>query len=215
MKFKGEVIGVEELKALFERAPKTYIRYFRAFLNYAGKIFIGNKSKDGVLREKLSGKKSLRSGGPWSRKFINSVARYEIDREKMVMHAGIIYSSKKKIHEIMELLESGYSKNTGNYMIVPNYREMHDKKPIGTFSRMVTSNQLKPIFTRGKIYYIDKQTGKLLFTGVKQIAVKSQFNFDETWKGVEPKISKKADTVLDRATAAVEKAESKGVMFDG
>jgi len=210
MKFQGRVIGDAEVLEMMKRAPAIYMRYMRAYLNFAGKTFIGNKKKNGYLRNLLASKGATRSGH-WSTKFINSVARYELSPDGMAMRAGIIYNNKKKIHEIMEQLESGFTRNTSGYMIVPNHRDLPagTKKPMMLFNNMLNADALKTIFKHGNIYYISKETGRILFTGTKQIRVRSQFNFDSAWQVVEGKINKKADSVLDRATIAVEKKEAK------
>lgn len=210
MIFKGKVIGDAEVLDMIKRAPSVYMRYMRAYLNYAGKTFIGNKKKNGYLRNLLANKGATRSGH-WSTKFINSVARYELSNSGLAMRAGIIYNNKRKIHEIMENLESGFTRNSTGYMIVPNHRDLPagTKKPMALFNNMLNSNALKIIFKHGNIYYISKETGRIMFTGTKQIRVKSQFNFESAWSAVKGKIDKKADSVLDRATAAVEKKEAK------
>jgi hypothetical protein len=207
MIFQGRVIGDQEVTEMLKRAPKIYIRYMRNYLSYAGNTFVGSKKKDGRLRDILS-RKSATRGGTWSRKFINAVARYEVDKTQLIMTAGIIYKDKKKIHEIMELMESGYNKNTSGYMIVPNRKEVKVQKAMSLFNQMINSNMLRLIFKRGNIYYINKDTGNLMFTGTKHIQIKPQFNFKQAWSDVEPKIQKKADSILDRATKAVEKAEA-------
>ena len=210
MIFKGRVIGDDEVLEMVKRAPAIYMRYMRAYLNFAGKTFIGNKKKNGYLRNLLANKGATRSGH-WSTKFINSVARYELAPNGRAMRAGIIYNNKKKIHEIMEQLESGFTRNTSGYMIVPNHRDLPagTKKPMMLFNNMLNAGALKTIFKHGNIYYISKETGRIMFTGTKQITVRSQFNFDTAWMAVKGKIDKKAASVLDRATVAVEKKEAK------
>lgn len=204
--FKGKLIGDYEVKELMKRAPAIYIRYFRNYLAYAGRVFIGTKNRDGALRKELADKKGLR--GPWERKFVNAAANWTLDKQKLEMRAGIIYSNKKKIHEIMELMETGYQRTTGGYMIVPNYKEVQSKKPLGLFQQMINAKMFRLIFKSGNIYYVNKNNDKLMFVGTKKISVKPQYNFDRTWRSVEPKINKKADTILDRATKAVEKKEN-------
>lgn len=208
--FRGRLIGDEQLIELYKNAPAIYTRYFKAYLNYAGKTFIGTKGKKGHLREVLTRNTSLRSGTGWSDKFVNSVANYRLDKEKLEMRAGIIYTNPKKIHKIMELMESGYTKNSNKYMIVPNYKEVRGiGKPIGLFNQMMSARMLRPIFKHGNIYFINKSTGNLMFTGTRHIQVKPQFNFQAEWNTVEPKITRKANSVLDRATKAAEKADLK------
>lgn len=207
MRFKGRIVGDDEVHAMMKRAPAVYVRYFRAYLAYAGRVFVGTKTKDGALRSELAQKNAMR-GGTWSRKFVNSVARFEIDKKKLTMRAGIIYSTQKKIHEIMELMESGYTRTNGGYMIVPNYKEITNKKPIGLFSQMLNAKMFRLIFKHGNIYYVNKNNDKLMFIGMKRISVKRQFNFDRTWNSVEPKITTKANKILQQATEAVERKEN-------
>lgn len=235
MKFHGRVIGDEEVLDMIKRAPAVYMRYMREYLKYAGKVFIGTKKtvreahttrrgiktshnatmfKNGIMRNTLGSIQSTR-GGTWQRNFVNTAANYEIDNNAMRMRAGVIYNNKKLVHTIIEDLESGYTRNSSGRMLIPNYKNLTSSalsgvyKASGIFGKLMDANRLKPIFKHGNIYYIDKKDGKLLFTSTKQIRIKPQFNFDTLWLAAQPQIRAKADTVLDRATVAVEKKEAK------
>lgn len=228
MMFKGEIINDKQVKELFERAPKVYIRYFRNYLVWSGKKFIGNKIKsvvthksrgrtytkkvsiqqNGNLRKMLAEHDAIR-GGKWAQKFINTAANWRVDKEKLEMRAGILYNSKKKIHEIAEQMESGFSRTSSKYMIVPNYKEVGQfAKPIGLFSSMMNSNSLRPIFKHGNIYYVSKHTKKIYFIGIKKMSVQSQFDFWGAWNAIEPVIKDKSKSILDMATKAVEEGKN-------
>jgi hypothetical protein len=230
--FKGRILDDNQVKKIIEIAPAIFIRYMVAYLNYAGKTFIGAKEKgrgkhtsrtgrvydrnvtsfnDGYLRNLLNNLPAAR-GGSWQRNFVNAAANYRIDKNRLEMRAGIIYTEKKKIHEIMEQMESGFTRNSSGYMIIPNYKALNkysdsNKKPIGIFGDMIDRNELTMIFKGGNVYYIHKNTNELMFVGTKKIKVQKQWDFNSAYEAVRPQIEKKARTVIDRATKAATKKE--------
>lgn len=227
--FKGKILNDTELIKVMESSPAIYTRYMRSYLNFAGRTFIGNKEKgrgkhvgrtgrvfnrnvtsfkDGYLRS-LLGSLQANRGGNWQRNFVNAVANYKLDREKLEMRAGIIYSNKKLIHEIMEQLETGYSRDSSGYMIIPNYKaisDFHGLKPIAYFHQLLKDSVLRMVFKNGKIFYINRFDRTLMFTGAKNVKIKKQFDFEKAYDAVRPKIEKRASRVLDAATKAAEKA---------
>ena len=211
--FKGRAVNDEEVLEIMNRAPAVYIRYMRAYLNYAGRVFIGTKKKDGVLRKLLGSLKASR-GGTWQRKFVNAAANFRLDKNILEMRAGIIYTNKKKIHEIMEQLESGATKNSDKYMIIPNRKEISALKHMGLFKGMINSKQLRTIYKRGNVYFIDKKTNRLLFTGTKRVVVPKKWDFESTYETVRPNIDKRGMLVLDKATAAIDKKEASGIQIE-
>jgi hypothetical protein len=210
--FKGRVLNDDQIKEIMEISPVVYTRYMLAYLRFAGRTFIGTKKKNGVLREILSGLQSVR-GSTWQSRFVNAAANFRVDKNRLEMKAGIIYTEKKKIHEIMEQMESGFTRTSSGYMIVPNYKalkrypETSNKKPIGIFNDLIRKDELTMIFKGGNIYYIHKNTNEIMFVGTKKITIKKQWDFNSAYEVVRSKIEKRASNVIDRATKAATKKE--------
>ena len=60
------------------------------------------------------------------------------------------------------------------------------------------------MFKNGKVYYVDKKTGKLLFVGTKSIAVAKQFEFYGKWNETKPKIISDLHVSIDNACRDVQ-----------
>ena len=231
----GRLMNHDEIVKIMKRAPDIYGRYLRRWLNREGKYFIGTKNKstrikastgrktrftaghDGLIRGQLVNKKTSR-GKLWESRIIRTL-RYRIKDKRqlnMQLEAGLLYNSRKQVHEIMEMMESGGTITSRNYMTVPVYQNLIK---IHTFNRNAKANwifhdkvrrkQFNVIFKNGKIYYIDKRTGLMLFVGKKTVIVKKQFEFHSVWNSIQSDILDEAEKVFDRATSAVEKSKGK------
>jgi hypothetical protein len=205
-KLNGELVGEEKLKKIFESSPKIFTVYMMKYLRWSGNTMIGSKKKDGAVRQAMSVLKKRKNGKPWERKFINMLFNYRIDRETLTMRAGLLYTNKKKIHEIGELLESGWNTTSNEFMVLPNYKEIDTdiSKYNGRFHRMLNAKELRFFYSKGVVLYFDKESGKLLFTGVKNTGVKSRFNFENAIASVRPGVEKKADAMLKKALERIE-----------
>jgi hypothetical protein len=239
----GKIYGHEDIVEMVNIAPQVYIRHMRSLLNKIGRYFIGsNKSsktkgasvkgrsrkarlafndkfvdspKRGLIRGQLIGKKnSLHQ--PWEDKFINAAINYRLTDSNtlnMKMRAGVIYTNKKKIHELMEFFEQGGTINNSKYMPVPIYDNFRSKfnnfkNQHSIFTSMMRQKKLGLILKGSKVYYIDKSTGKILFVGTKRVTVKKQYDFYGKWNAAQGKITSDFMDAVDNATKKVMEAYS-------
>jgi hypothetical protein len=198
-KLDGKILGAEELKAIYEQGPKIVDTYFMKFFRFAGNQTSGSKKKDGVLRTALRGFRKTSNGQPYENKFVNML-NYRIDRNKMEMRSGLLYTTAKVPHQIMEGLESGVSRTkSSGYFIVPNYENVKSKIPMNMFHQMINAKQLTFAFKNNNVLYFDKKTSKVMFVGIKTIKINKKFDFNSIVDGVTPKLLKKSESVLQDA----------------
>lgn len=212
-RFKGEIVNEEQVKKILESAPAIVKTYMKKYMRYAGNAFIGSKRKDGAVRKALAERRKP-DGQGWARKFINAAANYRIDDVLMTMRAGVVYTNKKKIHEIMELLETGFDSTSQGYKIFANREEAkfaNNREMISCFHRMLNSKKLTFVFKNNNILYFDKDTKKLMFVGSKRTHFDKKWDFEKEINSVYGKVEKKAAKVLD---LAVEDAQNHAKFTD-
>lgn len=198
LRIDGKILNTQEILDICKDSPAIFKTHFLKYLRYAGNQLIGSKRKDGAVRKVLNTKKNVKNGDGWRSQFVN-LFNYKLDTNNMQMRAGLLYTNKKKVHQIMELMEQGGKIRSNKYMIMPIWRNTYETK-LGNFFKMSANKQLKMIFARGKIFYIDKNTNNLLYIGTKEIDIKRQFNFDSLVDSVSKKIIKKSGKVIEAAT---------------
>lgn len=168
-------------------------------------------AKHGLIRAQLHNKRTG-IGKAYSDKFLNTAFNYRIensDRIEMKLRAGTLYTEKKKVHEIIEFLEQGGTIHSSKYMPVPIYENISSKPAgfkgyQGIFKFLLKNKRLSQMFKNGRVYYVDKTTGKLLFVGTKSISVAKQFEFYGKWNEAQSKIISDLHVSIDNACRDVQ-----------
>lgn len=202
LNIKGKLIGEQEIKAMLNKAPAIYLKNIRKWIITEGKGFIGVKGKPGVMRKKMQKK-------GWQDKFTNTAINWKITNDNKInmgMKAGVLYTNKKKIHEIMEFLGNGGTINSSKFMIVPSKNlNKGVKKHHGYFKQQLKASKLFAVYQNNKAYYFDKVTNQLMFTGVKTVKVKKQFDVENEWNKRKPSIINRCEKMIDKATTQAQK----------
>lgn len=205
---EGKLVGQERLIRMINRAPGIYIRSIKTWLLRESAMFVGNSKRDGAFRKKLMKKRTLK-GNTWSPKVVKLFKGKLSNEDKieMKMTMGLLYTNKRKIHEILEYLSEGGRVTNNSYMPVPVYRNLDGiSKPYGLYKRLKAKDELTVIYKNDRAYYFDKKShGKLLFVGSKNVYIKSQFNFYAEWEKRVPAVLERSKKAIDRATIKVEK----------
>lgn len=203
------ILDNKEVKKMLKYAPSTFQKESRKWLYREGRSFIGDRKKDGLIRKSLKKRKTV-SGKEWKENFINTI-RFRIHKGRGLnnkLEAGLLYTNKKKVHEIIEKLAEGGFINSEKYMIVPHYDIMKKyNKPIALFHKKARRNEFSFFFKRNRIYYTDNKTGQLMFVGMKRIRIKKvrQLDIDKKWNSRLPKMLLRGYKMLDRTCKKVEK----------
>ena len=200
---KSEIVGSEHVIKRINQYPDQFRRGIKSFLVLENRRFIGDNKRSGIVRKKLE---ELN----WKSKVINTFKGQLVDDFKiaMTMKMGLIYSKKRKIHEILESLTNDHytkAKNKNLIVPLPIIKKMNIKKPIGLLIKKIRNKEVGIIKKNGETYFIDRKTGELLFVGIKQVFIHKKINISEEWGKVESGVIPRFQKAIDKIVKRVEK----------
>ncbi len=188
-------------------APKTrFPRAFRTFLIREGQRFIGDRRRAGRIRKRLQKR-------GWTDKFVN-VVRYKFHEDKMggmehSLEGGLLYSQKRKPHEIMEGLREGGPITSGSkFLIVPAGTMYGQPRHMKKFRTMTRRKELRFVFSGGKIHYFKKNTNELLFVGLRRTRRRKpvrELEINKLWQREHPKAMTRLNKLVERELKKIEK----------
>jgi hypothetical protein len=209
MEVTVKVFDQADLKVMFRIAPEQYRKTLIGWMIREKGFFVGDKKgKDGVFTRKMMAKDLSNNKGKWAYNVAKSFKGYVNNTNNihgMTLRMGVNLSGKSMFGQQIAKMQDGYKQNVvGNWMIIPNYEEMFfarpRKKAMEMFHDLVNNQKLFIVAHAGKIYYIDKASNELMFTGVKNITVPKQFNFMEDWESRQPQVIDRGMKAIDKTT---------------
>jgi hypothetical protein len=235
---RGSVRGARQVAVMLNVAPEVYRRRIAGQLGRERDMFVGRPKKEGgrpgVFRRKLErrrlwgGRVSVRGHHTWSSQFTAGAFRGAVldaqDLNRMKLRMGVLYNTKRPIHEAAEFLGQGGTISGG--MIVPMYRNLQRvgvKVKVGMAGKVMSAYQaragsghrLVAIRRGGRINYHDAKLlsqgfvlSSLMFVGVRAVHVRRQYDFEGDWQRREPKAFGRLQKAVDKATERVMKGKT-------
>lgn len=196
----------KKLKKLMNRAPGVYGTEIKKWLYREKKLFVG------TIRRRLSKKRTAR-GDAWSSQVVNLIRGVVNNPGKIngSLRMGLLYRNRRKIHEIMEFLGTGGTVSSSTFMPIPNYKHIRRQKTHGLFKDLMRRKKLIAVYRKGKAFYFERGAqNRLLFTGVKSIRIRKQFDIARSWDRRRNSVIRRMDKALDKASAQVQKRIDRG-----
>ena len=218
----GKMVGQDYLIRAVNKAPKLYYNGVKGWLLSTMKSFVGDKKSQGIFRKRLA-KLTTIHGTPWDNRMIN-LFRGLLENDQWIdmrLRMGLLYNTRKKVHEILEFMSSGGGTiKSSKLMPVPVYKNLGTaKKPYQLFKSYLNRGKFGVAYVNGKAFYFDKGIkrdrfsenhnvgGKnlLMFVGVKNVTIKKKIpNFEAMWRQNLPKYTLRGQQRIDRISQKVQ-----------
>jgi hypothetical protein len=217
------------VKYAFQRAPAVFADEIDHWFNKERLSFLGaRRNAKGGIKGKLLHKERWGRGGGWSPSIVGQFTSSKTYQGQIDASMSMGFAPGSKLEDAMELLEKGGTISSSKFMPIPVWENLQ-KAGVMTnqdvrssvkesahhaFKEMSEGNSLFSIPGRGgTILWLSKVFGDwnsrsrrplLLFIGKKSIRVRKQFDFTRTWLKRYPKVMRRGEMSIYRATRKVE-----------
>lgn len=209
----------------FRKAPEVFAEEIDHWFNKERLSFLGaRKAAISGIKGKLLHKERWGRSGGWSPSIVGQFISSKNHPGQLEASMSMGFAPGSPLESAMELEEKGGRIQSDKFMPIPVWGNLQKigitKASFKAFEEMSSGNELYSIPGKnGKIYWLskifgsgEKGQGLLLFIGSKAIKVKKQFNFHKAWDNRYPKIMRRGDMSIFRATRKVEKMMSEGIL---
>lgn len=222
--YANDTLTIEEFEKILKVMPDKVLKTVKGWMLSESASFVGNKKKDGSFTKYLLNKDRKYRGGKWSRNFARTFQgklENDADLNRINVKMGISSEKEKKM-PLIGALSRGASirANSSPWLWIPNFENMKKaginvnkygssgKNPI-TKVLADNNNKIEMFYYMGKMFaYLKTGNGvkHLIFTGVKSVTVKQQFDFYGQWekrrRGLEGRLERRLKTMLSREKLA-------------
>lgn len=213
IKLEGSVSGLEEVRKAVSQAPEKFRSAILSMLTKERDSFVGNKNKNGLFRRSVIRKKTSRG-----ERFPEKLAKHFkgwVDTKNnsldMNLEMGLLYrNTNSSIKKAMTIMTTGGEIKNSKYMPIANKK---NPEIIGTptskiyylFKSLIKSNKLVWLKRRNKNYWMNKETGKVMFFASKNVKIKQKFQLENEWEKRVPRLIEKYKTTIDKVVNRINK----------
>lgn len=205
----------------FRQSPKIFADEIDHWFNKERLSFLGAmRNAQSGIRGKLLDKERWGRGGKWSPQVVGQFKSVKNHPGQLDENMSMGFAPNSPLEKAMELLEKGGNDQSDKFMPIPVWENLSkvgiNKGSYQAFKDMSETGSLFSIPGKnGRILWLSKVFGNmgkplLLFVGAKSIKVKKQFDFHKTWARRYPKIMKRGEQAIFRATRKVESMIKQG-----
>ena len=208
----------------FRKAPDVFADEIDHWFNKERLSFLGaKKNATSGIKGKLLSKQRWGQGGGWSPSIVGQFKSAKNHPGQLQASMSMGFAPGSPLEDAMELLEKGGTVKSNKFMPIPvwgNLKQLGiEKGAHATFDEMSAANSMFAIKGRGgSILWLSKVFGNsqkgykplLLFVGMKQLKIKKQFDFHRAWERRYPKVIRRGEMAIFRATRKVESLIKKG-----
>jgi hypothetical protein len=205
-------------------SPAVYRREVFRWLLRENSIFIGTRTKPGIVRRKLLARRRWSDGGSWRSQVLGLVKGRVVDPVSgaivtkagsagqgilgggisMKLQMGVLYRTRKKIHTALEFLEAGGTIKNNKFMPVP-VKGSGMSKAYEKFRSWLRSGRFTVIYKGGMAFYFlnknhPRQRSDLKFVGYKNVGVKFNIGMRPAFEARKPAINAAGQAAIDKAT---------------
>ena len=235
LQVEGKVYGDKAVSFALGRAPEIFEQQLIRGMLHEKNLFIGKKKGGhGVFGRKLErralwGGRVSKYGSTWSSQAVSAFKGWTSGKGfNTQLQMGVLYNTRKRIHEALEALSTGTVISGIKNLVVPMYKNIQAIKGGGAYTKMSSAgsylsrwNQDKTPGSKdaeglvriqhgNKTYWYDKKTleegrplSALVFISKPSVSVKKQFDFERDWKKREPAALERIRKGFDKATEKV------------
>jgi len=232
LQMRGRITGEREVLQMYAAYPQTILRFLIAWMRDERAGMVGGpdsrKRKRRGYRDILAGRTRRYRGGTWSRSVAHQFKGYIGGRDSinnLHLTMGVGLRHPHQITRALEMLETGGTIRSGNWMLIPMYQNLNAAgfgtraRPKGIFNQFAEARRFAVIKRHGQLLFFDRTKRKrrgrgeyqkqgLMFIGRKEIKIPrmltGRYDFYSRWERRLPSALNRGQRVLDRATHAAE-----------
>jgi hypothetical protein len=218
----------------FRKAPAIFADDIDHWFNKERLSFLGaKKNATSGIKGKLLHKEQWGRGDGWSPSIVGQFVSHKTYAGKLDASMTMGFAPGSPMEDAMELLEKGGTSTSNKFMPIPvwdnlkesgmimnqSYHTNTQESASNIFKEMSAADSLFAVHGKnGNIYWLSKVFGNaregfkplLLFVGKKTIKIKKQFDFHKAWTKRYPKVMRRGEMAIFRATRKVESLMNQG-----
>jgi hypothetical protein len=225
----ANVLNKDVITRKLAGSPAEYRRAVFGWLLRENSVFIGTRTKPGIIRRKVLARKRWSDGGSWRSQVVGLIKGRVVDPMSgqvvtragmestrvtggglfgagvsMRLQMGVLYRSRKKIHEALEFLEGGGTVSSDKYMPVP-VKGSGMSKAYEKFKHWLSAGMFTVVYRGNMAFYFLKRKGPaqrsdLKFVGFKRVGVKFNIGLRPAFESRIPEINAAGQVAIDKAT---------------